>query len=245
MAFPTVQSTASSVEASAPTSHTVDLPGSISTGDFLLVFFGVALPDGVTVTWPTGDGWAELAWAHFDGGGDAGVSVGYKEADGGEGSTITVTTNTGTNSCHLAYRITGHEDPSTQVPEATTASNSNSQIDTPDLTPTGGAKDYLWFSAGGKSVGNELGVMSAPTNYTNLFEHADGGGSAGIHTIASRRELNASSENPGAYSGGAATAEWGGVTVAIHPAGDEAAGITRPAMSDEEMFATHGGVIIR
>lgn len=216
MAFPAVQATNTSTETdTATTSHTVNLPGSISSGDLLIIWFGIAFPDGQTITWP--GGYTQFASGIETGGGDAAVYVAYRQADGTEGSTITVTSSAGTRSAHVSYRITGHENPSTQAPEGAGANATNSQTDTPNLTPTGGAKDYLWFSGAGRTA-DDVSTLSAPTNYGNIVEVAASPGAAGVLTHTARRTLNASSENPGAWSGGDATAEWGGVTAAIHPA---------------------------
>jgi len=74
------------------------------------------------------------------------------------------------------------------------------------------ARDYLWF-AGGSNFTNS--ITAAPTNYTNL---ANASFNAGDHLLAlARRTLNASSEDPGAFTGTANTA--GGWTVAIPPLG--------------------------
>lgn len=215
MAFPVVQTTNTSSDTSTTqTNHVVNLPSGISSGDLLLVFFGMAFPDSNGRTYP--GGWTEFAWAEQAGGADAGLSVAWRKATGTEGSTITVTTDLGTRSAHVAFRITGHEDPTTQAPQSATDIGTNSNTDSPNLAPTGGAKDYLWFSAGGRTH-DDVSVISAPTNYGNVLEASGGTGSGGILTHTARRELNASSEDPGAWSGGDVLAEWASVTIAVHP----------------------------
>lgn len=83
-------------------------------------------------------------------------------------------------------------------------------IDPPSLTMPS-ALDYLWL-AGGSNFSNN--ITAAPTNYTNLATATFNTG--GDHKFAlARRNLNASSENPGTFSGTANTA--GGWTIAIKP----------------------------
>lgn len=221
-AFPTVAATNTSAELSAVSSHTISLPASISSGDLLIVYFGTAIPDDRDPQFPAG--WTRFFWIDEIRGSDAGLAGGYRQADGGEGATITITTTGTTKSAHVSFRITGHEDPSTQAPEATTAENTNSQSDSPSLTPTGGAKDYLWFSASGRTI-DDAGVLTQPASYGNVLEKSGGTGSGGILTSTSRRELNASSEDPAAWSGGDTAAEWGAATVAIHPGAPPSVGV--------------------
>jgi hypothetical protein len=214
-ATPVVVDDSTSAELSAVTSHTVLLPPSISSGDLLIVCFGVSFPDADDPQFPAG--WTRFFWEDQSAGSDAGIAGGYRQADGGEGASITVTTTNSTKSAHVSFRITGHLNPATQAPEATTSKSTNSQTDSPSLTPTGGAKDYLWFTVAGRTI-DDAGVQTEPANYGNVLEKSGGTGSGGILTHTARRALNASSEDPGAWSGGDATAEWAAATVAIHPA---------------------------
>jgi CheY-like chemotaxis protein len=203
--FPAVQATNTSGETTDTTSHTVSMPANINAGDLLIVFFSC---DGVeTVTWPTGDGWASI----FHDTNLMTLDIGYKIADGTEGATITVTTGTTEQSAHISYRITGHD--KSQAPEVSTGATGNSTAPNPDsLTPTGGAKDYLWIAVEGNN--NASAASAYPSNYTNGQTNAVGD-SGGANVAVARRELNASSEDPGTFT--TPSERWVACTVAVQP----------------------------
>jgi hypothetical protein len=204
-AFPAVQATNTSGHSSNVTSHTVNLPTGINAGDLLIVFFSC---DGnETVTWPTVDGWASI----FNQTNANTLDIGYKIADGTEGSTITVGTGTTEQSAHISYRITGHD--SAQAPEASAGATGNSTSPNPDsLAPTGGAKDYLWIAVEGNDQGDAASAY--PTNYTN-GQTNNIGTNNGANVAVARRALNASSEDPGTFT--IPSEEWIACTVAVHP----------------------------
>ena len=199
--FPQVAATNTSSEDSAVGSHTVALPTGIQSGDLLIAFFDASggIGSGVTITWP--GGWTEFAsQLSHSGSPSSGLALyfraAYRQADGTEGASITVTTSSNASSGHNTYRITGAEDPATQAPEAATVQSTAAEttIDPPLLTPTGGAKDYLWLAVAASRGGGTL--SATPTNYTNLLQ--DSGADATLGS--SRRELNAASEDPGAFT---------------------------------------------
>jgi hypothetical protein len=204
--FPAVQDTNTSVETIDVTSHTVNLPPNISAGDLLIVFFSC---DGIeTVTWPTADGWASI----FHQTNANTLDIGYKIADGTEGATITVDTGSSEQSAHISYRITGHD--YAQAPEVSTGATGNSTSPNPDsLTPTGGAKDYLWIAVEGNDDGQSA-ASAYPSNYTN-GQTNNSGASGGANVAVARRELNASSEDPGAFT--TPLEKWVACSVAVHP----------------------------
>ena len=231
MAFPVVGNFSVSSVSTADTSHTVGLPLNIVSGNLLIVNFGFAVT-GQTITWPTG--WTQFFFAEQTAGSTEGGAGAYRKADGTEGATITVTTSVSTKSSHGSFRITGHEDPVTQAPEAATAIGSNANADPPDETPTGGAKDYLWLAIGFNM--GPTGYSGGPANYTLHGTGSSSGGANASNTktgIASRA-LNAASENPGAFGGGdeGGTSEWVGATVVVHPAGAPADLFSVTVLSD-------------
>jgi hypothetical protein len=203
--FPAVQDTNTSGESSDVTSHTVNLPANISAGDLLIVFFSCDANE--TVTWPIGDGWASI----FHQTNANTLDIGYKIADGTEGATITVTTGSAEQSAHISYRITGNH--RYAAPEVSTGATGNSTSPNPDsLTPTGGAKDYLWIAVEGNDAGEAASAY--PSNYTNGQTNAVGT-TGGANIAVARRELNASSEDPAAFT--IPLKKWIACTVAVHP----------------------------
>ncbi len=210
MAFPVVETTATSLETSGVTNHTVSLPSGIVSGNLLIVNFAVDGNPGVS--WPAG--WTEIfevAKSSLNA-----LAVAYRKADGTESSTITVTTGASKTSSHTSYRISGAIDPTTQAPEISTGATGASTNPDPDnLTPTGGAKDYLWLAVHGHN--KDANTTAFPTNYTNGVS-TQGGGSTGSAIGSAERNLNAASENPATFTIGAAL-DWVAATIAIHPAG--------------------------
>lgn len=207
MAFPVVEATNTSIESVATTSHVVALPAGIVSGNLLLVHFASANGDSGTGT-PTG--WTK--YQDYDAGATITAVSFYRQADGGEGVTLTVTTTASVQSAHNSYRISGHVNPATQAPQvgALTVGNDTAP-DCLALTPTGGAKDYLWIPV---TYGRDAEITAAPTNYTNLLNAA---GASNAHCGSARRELNAASEDPGAFTAGA-TVFWGAAVTVVHPA---------------------------
>ncbi|KKL06799.1 hypothetical protein LCGC14_2592420 [marine sediment metagenome] len=216
MTFPVVETTATSLEdANNVTSHTVDLPSGIISGDLLLIFFvndGGSSPGLLT-------GWTSSSHLQADGNA-AGLTMYYRQADGGEGSTVTITSGASERSAHVSYRISGAEVVATRSPEITPLAGRNTGTDAnPDpagVTPTGGAKDYLWIATEGHD--RDQSVDAIPTDYTDQLTSVGGGAnSCGVGTA--RRELNASSEDPGTFTISASD-QWVGVTVVVHPGVD-------------------------
>lgn len=217
MAFPVIADSNNSIEGSDTSTHTVSLPANISAGDLLIVLFSNDGDD--TVSFPAG--WTQLfsdtysVYTRF--------SAAYRKADGNEGASISVTTSGSERSAHISYRITGAADPDTQAPEVST-SNSD-RTDSPDpnsLTPTGGAKDYLWIACVGS---DDLDLATGyPTNYSNGETYRATTSSGGSVVSAAKRNLNASSENPGTFTL-ANSEEWVAYTIAVHPSAAAGGGV--------------------
>ncbi len=122
MAFPQVQTTNTASNANT-TSHTVNLPTGITSGDLLIAVGSIDAVE--TTTWPAG--WDPLV-DEVNGGTVMTCDVFYRDADGTEGSTITVTTGTSEHSNWEVWRIDGHD--SASPPEAT--SSAPGSTSTPD-----------------------------------------------------------------------------------------------------------------
>ena len=215
MAAPTVDATNTSIHDSDVTSHTVSLPAGISSGDLLIVIFAVDANPGVT--WP--GGWTEIAEVLQVA--SVTLAVAYRQADGGEGATITVTSGTAKKSAHTTYKISGHENPATQAPEMSTGVNGFGTNPDPDsLSPTGGSKDYLWLA-----VHAHDGIQTTdafPTNYTNGISSEGTNAVASAGAGSAERQLTTATEDPGAFTI-SNNEQWAAATVAVHPVG---AGVT-------------------
>lgn len=188
MAFPHVAAVnGGNNESETATEHTVNLPSGIVSGNLLLVFFtGYACG---TITFPSG-------WTQLFSGAETYMKLEgwYRIADGTEGSTITVTTlKAWTN--NTSYRITAYSG----TPEAGTASTGiDANPNPPNLAPSWGAFNTLWFAAIGTTA--HASCSAYPTNYTDgRFDAYDIGGS-GVGLGSARRELNAISDDPGTFT---------------------------------------------
>lgn len=203
MAFPTVATTNTSSETSQTTSHDVSLPASITAGDLLMIFFNTQ--ENPTITTPTG--WTLLKTLDASGG-TARLATFYKTATGSEGATVVITTSTSWRSTHATMRISGW---SGTPGVSSGATGDSGQADPDNLTPSGGAKDYLWIAFAGSNNASGGEFTSAPTNYSNFLAQATSGTAVGVAS----RQLNASSENPGTFGG--TLGRWGAATIAISP----------------------------
>lgn len=208
MAAPLVEASTSSQEGSDATSHTVSFPTGIVSGDLLVCLFATDSGDPAS-SFPSG-------WTRFknlvESAGACSLEAWWKEADGTESGSFTVTTTNSEESAHAVYRISGA---ALEAPEVSTGTEGNSQTaDADSLTPSGGSDDYLWVAATG---GDRVGLAaSAPTNYSNFHTEATGGIPA-CSIAAATRQLTAPSEDPGAFGDWQASDEWVAFTVAVAP----------------------------
>ncbi len=216
LARPVVKTSTTSGETSNVTSHSVSMPSGITVGDLLVSV--VAMDDNATITWPAG--WTEFVTTSSFLGTQRG-SVAWREADGTEGSSITVTSGSAQQSTHVTMRIQGAEVPTTQPPEG--ASNTQDpitlQVDPPSLTPTGGAKEYLWLAV---AIFNDTLLVNyaLPSGYASVAYKNSSGGDVWATAVAQRVHLGAS-EDPSPFvldTGGVGSRGWLAFTCAIHPA---------------------------
>jgi hypothetical protein len=203
--FPQVAAYNSSNESSNTTTHTVSLPADISAGNLLLIFFAT---DG-DISVSNWNGFTEIF--SVDNGTDNSLSVAYKIASGSEGATVDITTNESEHSAHISWRITGHN--TSQMPEASTGATNPSANVNPDpdsLTPTGGAKNYLYIAVEGND--DDDVTYDWPLVFYKQTESATG---CTVGVCAD--ELNQASLDPGTFTIAAAET-WVACTVAVHPA---------------------------
>ena len=215
MTFATVAATATSVEGTDTPSHTITLPASVA-GDLLRVYFA-SEGDNTVTDW---DGFTEIFSVNR--GTAVHLSSAYMKATSASvpGTSITITTSSSESSAHVARKYTGHEDPATQAPEASAGANGFSNTPNPDsLTPTGGAKDYVYEVACASQSSNDP-FDSFPSNYTGSQQDLDSGGPSNTVTIGvAFRNLNAASDDPGSFDlAGADSRNWVAATFVVHPA---------------------------
>ena len=212
MAFPSIRSQA--VTASTETtSVAVNYPGTISAGDTLLAF---ATTDGDNILdWATA-GWTELDGTDDSGGRDAHLSIAWKKAAGTESGTFTLGLDSNEEIVIRVFSVQDADDPATRPPEVnlsySSASTTIAFTAQPDLTPTGGAKDYLWFIVAGYDdddggmTENLPAPMQFPSNYDTNGQYDISSTSSGSCSMdTSWRQYNGSVEAVG--DGTAVTSE--------------------------------------
>ena len=209
MAFPSVRAVGADYITTGATSHVIDMPDGIVSGNLLIAFFAHDDESSQeTVTWP--GGWTEFVSA--DAGGSAGVNYAYRIAGGSEAASITVTTGTSEAAAAKIFEIRNWH--GTSPPEAATANSATGDPDPPSLTPSWGAADTFWVASCGLNAGS--GTWAYPASYTtDQYSLTTGGAGATALGLCSR-PLNAASENPAA--GAFTNSGWVGVTVAVSPA---------------------------
>lgn len=213
MAFPQVVNESSSSNGTDQTNQVVTLPGSLVVGNKLVA--ALSIDGATTATWPAG--WDEILDANRTG---VTVTVGVRTIDGSEGATVTVVTSASERSCHHCWQISGHDN--AILPEAGSANGNSASPNPPSLTPTGGAKDYLWLAVACLQPGTNV-ATGFPASYTNTGQEAGPATAADSPIAWGRRELNAASEDPLAFS--MTSSNWIAATVAIHPASAPAVNI--------------------
>ena len=225
-AAPVVQTRATSRQTSTvTTAQVVTLPASIASGDLIIV----CVTGGATGTFTWPGSWVEIADRDEVTGEQENMTVGYLAASGGE-TTVTVTSSANMRTTHVSMRISGAEVPSTQAPEiAITSGTATDDPDPPNLTPTGGSKDYLWIACAGSANGAAYSP-NYPGSYVSGQE-IESGGTTTSHTLAgsAERTLTAASENPGTFvHSDAGTRDWVAATIAIHPSSGAPPATTGP-----------------
>lgn len=228
MAFPAIESInpgadsatggAATSGGTAATSHTVTLPSTISEKSLLMVFGRSAAAGAVSVS---GGGWTLIQDSS-----DASDDVtfwGYRDAlaDGAEdGSTISMAHGSAKFAA-VTMSITGAERPANQAPESSTVAIGTTTTPNPTtVTPTGGAKDYLYLWFGGWDGEQTLSKTQA-ANYTDRADVSTGTGGAtttNVQIKVTDRQVNAASEDPGTITLSVAPAGWTAWAIAIHPA---------------------------
>lgn len=219
MASPVVEEAVeSATPTTAATSHTCTLP--TATANQLLL---VIADKGSTAATITDDGGlTEL----LDENSANGLYIAYKQMDGTEPASITLTTSASTRLVEIAYRISGAENPATQAPEiATTGTGTSATPDPPNLAaPAAGSKDYLYIAfAGmaGEEADDDTWGNTPPTNYTPSPPRQKSCGIVGTNLgglilSAERALTSGAAEDPGTF-GVDVSAAWRSQTIRVHP----------------------------
>ena len=212
MSFPVFETATINGTAVNSTSHIINTPASIMSGDLLIAFITLQnLTSPATQFTAVTDGFTKIKDKTTGGVSGASMGVFYKISDGTEGSDITVTSVDSERSVQAMYRISNFEP--TIAPEINAgASGLSTSPDPASLSPAGGAKDYMFLALCGWP--DNVNVLTGfPTGYGNSTTGGQAsGGSLGIAT----KNVNAASEDPATFSIAGAE-EWQAFTLAVHP----------------------------
>ena len=164
MAFPVVESfTTSQEDGGNTTSHTVDMPSGVVTGDLLVIVFAT---DGDNVSSATG--WVNEI--NRNNSTDVHVSVLSRTSDGTEGSSVEISTTSNERSSHVTYRISGHGGMAAGDwgSRAVSIDDPSPVTISPDADPT--AKDYLFIQCIGLDRDKTIDGITI-TNYINFHKY--------------------------------------------------------------------------
>jgi hypothetical protein len=217
MSFPLIVSSAVTSGSTATTSASVNLPTGILNGDLLMAIIRNAA--GGTIAWPNeGTDWIQT----FEGTGDASddtTGIAFRQADGSEGASITVTFGTSGKFAAVVLLIRNAERLSVSTPSASPAIGTSVNPDSPLHTPAGGAKDFLWLSVAGYE-GEQTSPPTYPSGATHHQVTANSGTADAVTTncqvAVAAAQSNAASLNPGAYTISASD-DWTALTISVFP----------------------------
>lgn len=217
-------------------SHTVNLPAGIESGDLLLIFF--ASDGSPVITFPNeGVDWFQLFETDYT---QVTFGAWYRIADGGEGASITVSTSASQEASYTSYRIIDYSG-TPEVGSSVTGTNANP--DPPNLTPSWGSSDNLWFAICGYD--RDVTVSSYPTFYTDGRNDV-GGTPGGCGVGSARRTYRGASDNPLNFVLSGAD-EWIANTVAVRPTLSPLVSVTATgvASGEHEIKTTADGVNLK
>jgi hypothetical protein len=217
MASPVVEQVVENLTATAGTSHVINLP-TATAGNLLIII----LDKGSTSATVNAHGsLTEL----LDEASANGLYIAYRQMDGAEPASYTLTTSAATRSASMAYEISGAADPATTPPQiGTTGTGTSATPDPPASATPPSSKDYLFIAfAGmaGEEADDDTWGNTPPTNYTPSPPRQKACGVAGTNLgglilSAERALTTGSAENPGTF-GVDVSAAWRSQTITIHP----------------------------
>jgi hypothetical protein len=213
MASPSVAQTATSESSTnADTSHTITLPGSLTTGNTLIVCFGCDGNEGGNVGWPDAS-WNELCDLSV-GTGEVTLAVAWHKVTGSEGASITVTTVGGEGSRHAVYEISGAADPDVAPPEIQTSTGDSLNPDPPSITASLTGYDNMFIAVCGS---DRRTVTVFPTNCPDSQMKFAGAPPAGYADCGmASDQLTQDTFDPDTFTLGNVD-EWVCATLAVYP----------------------------
>ena len=221
MATPTYESETGTAIATRSTTHNINMPAIVNSGDLLVVniMFLIRTLGGSLGTTPTG--WTLEGSNVTDVGGSWRYihAVYTNDSDGTEGgTTVDFPTNSAFNCAALVHRISNWGGTlATDVALSASAENQNSNPDPTSLTPSWGSDTTLWLAFYG-AADDDATKSADPTSYTDSGDQVAGAGTNDSCECASARRANTTAtENPGTFTLSQSEA-WSTFTFAVKPA---------------------------
>lgn len=199
----------------ADTSHLVDMPATVNSGDLLIILIAARFN---SAEFDTPSGWTLLNSLHNN---VVEFAIYAKDAAGTEGGgTVDVTSTSSVAAAAQTYRISGWGGTlATDVDISGTLATGASTAPNPASVTAGWGShaQNLFIACGGAGDDDET-WNAAPTNYTNLISTTSGGGINASGSVGSaRRTLEADTDDPGTFTI-SASESWVAGTIVVKPA---------------------------
>lgn len=208
--FPVVEASAIDGDTVHRTSHYVNLPSGIVSGELLLMFLTIDGSSSSVNSLPAG-------WTVTSSGLITGASATYavcqKAATGSEGGTVIVGVTPSESFSSVVIRVS-NADSAIQYSSLNSATGTN--VTYPALTDGGGGPDNLWIAVTYiTNAGSNL--ATGPAGYTDPIKTTLSGGSSATNTAIATLQESTASETPpnGTLS---ASAYKGSQTICVNPA---------------------------
>ncbi len=207
-AFPVVESITPTSFPVAGQTHNVLMPPVVNAGELLLNFMTSHYTSATSTTQGTMNtplGWTQVAQFETSVSSDfvTGVACFAREADGAEdGSSVNFSTSGSSPNATAAaqcYRVTGWTGVLSDIEAGGAAASASSSPNPLNFSPSWGSARALWIPVAGH-VQSDASVSSYPSNYVNGINTVAGAASSSAAIATARRELEAASENVGAFS---------------------------------------------
>lgn len=195
-----VEATATTADSGTATTHIVNLPSGIQSGELLIVAAAAGGTWGPNISAP---GWSGSS----DGATGVKAGVFYRTADGTEGTTVTFTSPTSQTICFVAARISGWTG---SIESGAFASGNSTNADPPALAPSWQPAKTLYMVLGIVQGVDSISAISSGYGNSNIVTTSSGTfGTLGVGFLTAA----VASENPGAFI--STSNYWGANTYAI------------------------------
>jgi hypothetical protein len=215
VAFPSVRTSNTTNGTSAATNPVVNLPGTLTAGDTLLMHFRKA-----SGAQNAPAGWTELINSTADASNDT-TLVAWKKVTGSEGATATMTGgDVSAFFVAIVLQFQDASDPAVTPPTAAAVATGSSTVADPPNHTVGAAQDIYWLALGAWEGEQTSPPVGFPTDFdlNRLAASSGTGGSVATNcrVACAGRQLNTTAQNPAGFSMSVSD-DWTATTVAIFP----------------------------